>query len=477
IADTARKELERLGPLPDDTWREIWDRQTTKLWEIFWAAASLKGRSYEKAYEEADRVLTGVKRTRIFEQAEERGLKDSLSGRREALHTRDRSAKDYWKAIAGKVPAAKLRREGRERLDAIGAVKRFSDLAERGRFPSTSTIASKEFLNNAKEQLKRYREAVEELLGAYLYRIQSHDSEWPYDGDLLYLETLAENRLLDSYGMKKPGPALLEKARCELRSVYELKMRPSPYYGLIVMDGDDMGERINRCIKEENPEEAHRRLSRSLLDFSRCVPDIVKEYGASLVYNGGDDVVVLVQLSETLPLAQALVERFEAVTRGTASAGVAIAHHLYPLDAVVRAARDAEAQAKKVEGKASVCVTVLKRSGVMTMMRSRWRDFHPVFNQLVNLFKEEDTLKAALAARFAYDVAQAANGLPQADEKLRAELKRLLTRHRNNHHPKFESEEWTERLYQWAATLPEEAEELGRWLILARFIARGGAEE
>ena len=68
--------------------------------------------------------------------------------------------------------------------------------------------------------------------------------------------------------------------------------------------------------------------------------------------------------------------------------------------------------------------------------------------------------------------------MPQADEKLRAELKRLLMRHRNIHHPNaFEPEEWTKRLYQWAATLPEEAEELGRWLILARFIARGGAEE
>jgi CRISPR-associated protein Cmr2 len=483
IADEARQELEPLGPPPDDVWRAIWERQTTNFWEVYWAAASLEGRTYAEAYSEADRVLAGVKRTRTFGPSEEEGLKDSLSGRREALHTRDLDAKRYWAEVGRSrgVTGAVLRREGRERLDALGAVKRFWPVARGQEFPSTSTVAVADFLERARGKLNPYRKAVEALLGKHLYHPRPKDSEWSYDGDLLYLETLTENRLRDSYGLEKPDPGLLERARTELRDLYkQVGASPTPYYGLLVLDGDGMGERIATCLEKDHPEEAHRRLSNSLLAFSDRVKDLAAMFGASLVYNGGDDVVALAPLSEAVPFARSLAEEFERTSQtspvpGTASAGVAIAHHLYPLDAVVQAARRAEAKAKEVEGKAALCVTVLKRSGVIVTMRSRWKDFWPAFGDLANVFREHGPQKAALAGRFAYDVALAAEALWEADEKFRAELKRLVVRHRNPSHPDApDQEEWADRLYGWARSLPEGPAELGRWLILARFIAQGG---
>ncbi|MGQ9532518.1 MAG: type III-B CRISPR-associated protein Cas10/Cmr2 [Desulfotomaculales bacterium] len=486
IADEARHELEPLGPPPDDVWRAIWERQTTNFWEVYWAAASLEGRTYAEAYGEAERVLAGAKRTRTFGPSEERGLKDSLSGRREALHTRDLDAKRYWAEVGRSrgVTGAVLRREGRERLDAVGAVKRFWPVARGQEFPSTSTVAAADFLERARGKLNPYRKAVEALLGKHLYRPRPKDPEWPYDGDLFYLETLTENRLRDSYGLEKPDPVLVERARTELRDLYkQVGASPTPYYGLLVLDGDGMGERIAACLEKDHPEEAHRRLSDSLLAFSDRVKDLAAMFGASLVYNGGDDVVALAPLSEVLPFARSLAEEFERTSQnnpvpGTASAGVAIAHHLYPLDAVVQAARRAEAKAKEVEGKAALCVTVLKRSGVMVTIRSRWEDFWPVFGDLANVFREDGPQKAALAGRFAYDVALAAEVLLEADEKFRAELKRLVARHRNPRHPDSpDPEEWTDRLHGWAQSLPEGPAELGRWLILARFIAQGGGEQ
>lgn len=486
IAYEARQKLEPLGPPPDDVWYAIWERQTTNFWEVYWAAASLEGRTYAEAYGEAEQVLAGAKRTRIFGPSEERGLKDSLSGRREALHTRDLDAKRYWAQVGQNqgVTGAMLRREGRERLDALGAVKRFWPVARGQEFPSTSTVAAADFLERARGKLNPYRKAVEDLLGKHLYRPRPKDPEWPYDGDLLYLETLVENRLRDSYGLGEADQGLLERARMTLAGLYkQVGASPTPYYGLLVLDGDGMGERIVACLEKDHPEEAHWRLSNSLLTFSNRVKDLAAKFGASLVYNGGDDVVALAPLCEVLTFARVLSEEFMKTSQtspvpGTASAGVAIAHHLYPLDAVVQAAQRAEAKAKRVEGKAALCVTVLKRSGVTVVMRSHWKDFLSVFANLVKVFREDGPQKAALAGRFAYDVALAAEVLLEADEKFRAELKRLVARHRNLRHPDSpDPEQWADLLYNWAANLPEGTTELGRWLILARFIAQGGGEQ
>ncbi len=211
------------GAFVDATWEAIWQRQTSERdgtpsaeappgaagspWEVYWAVASLEGRDYRAAYEEASRGLDAAKRTRAFAPAEEDGEKDSLSGRRAALHTAGWTARKYWQQVSARVSPSLLRPEGRERLDALGVCKRFSPLLEQQRapIPSTSTVAAADFLARAKEraggELQTYRAALEACLGPHLYRARAHDSDWPYDGDLLFAETLAPERLRDSYGV------------------------------------------------------------------------------------------------------------------------------------------------------------------------------------------------------------------------------------------------------------------------------------
>jgi CRISPR-associated protein Cmr2 len=449
----------------------MWARQVSHLWEIYWAAASMDGRSYRDAYNEASRAVDAAKRTRMFETVEERGIKDTLSGCREALHTSRANAKEYWTEIWEQVGAAKLRPEGRERLDTIGAVKRFSDLAEK-HFPSTSTVASTDFLERARGQLADYRDSVENLLGASCYRVQEH-SDWPYDGDLLFMETLTPQRLESSYGLTAPDPGWLQMAQDTLREVYQqVKPRPSPYYAIIALDGDDMGKWVNKCLTEAD----HTELSRKLTVFADRMKPVVKEHQGSLIYNGGDDVLALAPLSSAFPLARALAVSFKEATGGTASAGIAIVHYLYPLGAALQAARAAERQAKQVEGKNAVCVHSLKRSGEPLEIRSPWESVGGVFAEMIRLF-QGDTQGEPLSSKFAYEVLHAAYVLPEADEKYRAELRRLLTRHRNAKHPEApRPDEWAERLGAWAAALPGQSEELGRWLVFARFVAQGGCE-
>ncbi len=473
IASSARNQLLLKWHLDSDAeWEAIWQRQTGNLWEIYWAAAEIGAEGYAGAYREASNVLDARKRCRDFVSCTESGIKDSLSGSREALHTHQQEAKPYWEIASERIcaqEASRLRPEGRERLDAIGAIKRFSDRVDQS-FYSTSSVAAWDFLTEVRQHrqpLDHYRQTIEALLGQRKYAV-CNDPDWPYDGDLLFLETLSADRLVDSYSLAQPNEQELEAARAALRSLYSAaKTRPRPYYALLVLDGDNMGQYIDQCLALPDAETAHRDFSQKLAQFTQAARDMIDH--KLQVYIGGDDVMALLPLSQALPTARQLAASFHAITGGTASAGIAIAHHLYPLSATLQAARAAEHAAKEVENKAAVCIRCLKRSGEAIQVRSQWHSLGETFERLVQLFQQ-----GKLADRLAYSVLESAYALPEADSMFEAEVYRQLQRHSSR---EFTCEkEWAATLRTWAATLPGKTAELGQWLTLARFMARGGAE-
>ncbi len=510
LADSGCEELlSRSAGTPDATWDAIWTRQIKNLWQVFWAAAPIGTSGYSEAYQTARDALDAVKRSRVFLQVIEPGDKDSLSGTREALHLDKQSAKAYWRQVAQRATAARLRPEGRERLDTIGSIKRFCELAGKA-IVSTSTIASADFRERAKAAqagipLAKYRRVVTEVLGKFCYAPRAHDLVWPYDGDLLFVETLKEERLKDSYhGIDRPDR--LAGAVGALQDVYAaVDGWPSPYYAVIVLDGDNMGEHISQLLKESDPEEAHRTFSRQLAGFAQQVPsvlgrvfkagvgpqaaiadqsdaDVGREF---LVYNGGDDVLALAPLSMALPIAQALAQEFAVRVPGChASAGIAVAHHLYPLDAMLQAARAAEKIAKGVNGKAAVAVQVMKRSGETVMLRSKWDSLGNRFDELVECFRANQ-----LSSRFAYDLSSRAHIVTALSADAReATIKQLAERHKTNllTNPDALVDDlaaWAQDLDSQApletvdaASVPQGLAELARWVVFARFVAQGGSE-
>jgi len=505
IAGTAKSRLKNRDPLLDG----IWTRQVSHQWEIYWAAASMGNRTYGEAYKEASQAMDGAKHTRLFNASEEQGMKDTLSGCREALRTTALNARDFWAEIGKQLTQAKLRPDGRERLDAIGAIKRFSDIAEERRFPSTSTIATRPFLRSAREHkdlLLAYEQALKELLGICLYTPHPQDPDWPYDGDLLFMETLTAQRLKSSYGIPTLSEERLQAAQKALGTIYHVTSQPSPYYALIALDGDGMGERIDNCLGEPEPEKAHKDLSQKLALFASRVRQIVESYQGEVIYNGGDDVLALAPLQSAVSMAAGLAAEFNQVTGGTASSGLAIVHHLYPLDAALPAAREAESYAKKIEdkAKAALCVRAIKRSGEVLDVRSSWEPFlHEgerleyvppvqekrqiwlnaggVFAPLVRAFQD-----GSLSSRFAYEVANEARIVDAlADNRAHAAtLRRLVRRHKTD--KLQEPPSLSEALQTWAEGLAgcvakDKASEgglteLARWLILARFVAQEESE-
>jgi len=182
---------------------------------------------------------------------------------------------------------------------------------------------------------------------------------------------------------------------------------PSRYYGVLLLDGDKMGAWLSgerRPTEDMTVDRAyHQAVSRALGHFAgSLVPPLVEtSYLGQLVYSGGDDVMAFCSRLDTLPLARALRAAFSShlspqgqvdwtrdrpftplsetdePTLGhtaSASAGVVIAHHMYPLSEVLREGRRAEKkEAKDALGRDALAVSVLKRGGQRETAGGRWR--------------------------------------------------------------------------------------------------------
>ncbi|MDQ2805472.1 MAG: type III-B CRISPR-associated protein Cas10/Cmr2 [Chloroflexota bacterium] len=280
-----------------------------------------------------------------------------------------------------------------------------------------------------------------------------------YDGDLFYLETLTANRIYDDYGLyvrdSHSGGGVadgkdihdeLKQARAALQAIYAYTNSdnrqippPSPYFAVLAMDGDRMGALLGTLTDPPD----HGALSEKLAEFatSDVLRIVEQDHPGKLIYAGGDDVLALLPLADALAVAEALQRGYSAALQGylqsrslagapTASAGIAIAHHLTTLDRALATARAAEGEAKDVYGRNAICVHTLKRSGAPLQVGVR----HPAPHQPTGLDAVEAARllmdSGALSTRFAYfftrEAPAFADSIPQA--MLAAELRLLLLR-------------------------------------------------
>lgn len=489
-------------PIIDGDWQNIWERQTGRLWEIYWSSAEIKQEGFQAAYENARHALEAAKRIRAFEQSNEDGLKDSLSGERSSLRTKNADGREYWKTVSNspKVTASKLKPDGRERLDAIGAIKRFGEVEEKKQikpfngFPSTSTIASLPYLRRARAKapglLKNCADQVKKL-GCFEVR---GDGVWRYDGDLFFSEILDPRRMKDDYHLELSKDEL-KPAQDALNELSGKIGRPSAYYAILALDGDGMGKRVNECQTVQEAKD----LSASLTKFAKSVRKSMEFTGQGndlepqiyVIYNGGDDLLAMTSLENAFPAAQQFAVDFKkAVPDKTISAGIAIVHHQAPLSASLHTAREALEEAKQKGGKDAVCIRVDKRGSAPLELLSKWEDVGNRFTTLIEDFTAlDENTPAPLSSKFAYavlDEAQTVTAL--GSEARQSALNRLMKRHKQGETaPKTTAETltaWTEKLDGYvpfllgkdSAEVKQGMVVLGNWLVAARFIAQGGAE-
>ncbi|KLU60941.1 CRISPR-associated protein [Peptococcaceae bacterium CEB3] len=379
LREIARTILDSLHlPEPEGFWLQAED-----YFRFFWAFDSLE-RGYEQAYRTVERLLGQAKSVRPFKQPlEEPGRKCSLTGEDNALFYRSKGGP--WHDLSKKalrippgVPV-KYMAEG-EALGAIGFIKRCAELyprdgaygAERRShsFPSTCRIAlSDAFLKLA----EKAPSLGDEVKGDF-------DEEL-----ILYFK----NEAADPKG-EMPQPTDRE-SRTDWGKAWDIYTRLenydisySPYYAILVFDGDSMGKWLSgqRLAQGVALRDFHRELSRALSRFARRAgKEILIEHLGVTVYAGGDDFLGLVNLSSLMKVLKELRSEFDrldfsafSADKLTFSAGVAIAHYKTPLGIALNWARQMEKEAKDPRsGKDALGLAVVKHSGETVKTVSPWR--------------------------------------------------------------------------------------------------------
>ena len=260
-------------------------RERFDLYKRSWKQGTNVGTMYAPLYELLSTALDARKHSRDFLQAEEGGEKCTISPSFSALRTVERQRREqvrqYWSEVAavlkGQGQAHELAEDGRERLSAIAAVKRFAQHAYFGRhgvhlyFPSTSRVAAAPFYrtlfqklssDDVQQKLRDHLEALGKLehsqvsaeaarnalpgLCRELKQVPTglqEDAEaiLRYDADVLYPERLDPQVLAREY--KSGDCQATQEPQRTCRALRQaVDMAPPTYYAILLIEGDDIGK-------------------------------------------------------------------------------------------------------------------------------------------------------------------------------------------------------------------------------------------
>lgn len=389
------------------------DAQLKDLVEFYWAAYPFDGNDYDPALKRVNVLLAARKATRNFKQVTwgDSVPKSSLDGSRESVIDED----VFDELRNGKLTEKELRinygvRDPKERLCGVSLLKRHGKPVKNKQgidsFFSTSHVAALPLLSRLKDKdaVKTYLDKLKNLLNisdkevrAYLGHVPRNATLKPHkyfcndDGSLLYDGRLLFEERLREFFTDKP---IFEKAKDALREFIGTLNRdnlpsvsqPHPYYAILHADGDRMGAVIDEQAKQGS--EKHKETSQALSGFAGEVKKIVEEnHCGSSIYAGGDDVLALLPLHTALQCARALANEFKKALgkfadedgkTPTLSVGIAIGHHLDPLQDTLNLAREAEKVAKKevpnkqAPEKNALAVALSKRSGTDRTVKGSW---------------------------------------------------------------------------------------------------------
>jgi CRISPR-associated protein Cmr2 len=254
------------------------------------------------------------------------------------------------------------------------------------------------------------------------------------DGGLFFPRTLEANR----YAESKDTTTRAAKAK-ELSDRYDQLREqlgkgtkiapPSPFYALLAMDGDSLGQWVSK-------EPLAPRISAGLRAFGAAALTLIRDHNGVAIYAGADDVLALFPIEDAIPAAitlngayrQKLTDEtrvvpagagFDAGKHATISAGLVFADFQVPLsDVRDEARRLLDRVAKEANERDSIAISVFKSGGISAEWVSAWDADLAVFRtgmsvltepglppqRLYDLAKAQGELgqKAPLASRFPY---------------------------------------------------------------------------
>lgn len=414
--------------------------QLQDLLEAYWAWAPCPEGpdGYARGRQEAVRLLAARKTTRDFAAVGwgSGAPKSSLDGQREAV----------TQPLRGRATLRLGLRAG-ELLCAPGLVKRVAQFGEgqKVRFLSTAHVAAGPYL----ARLRRGDEAnLHSAYGRLFEGVQALGVPLDdFEADNIDPRLLYPSRLLENLHPQDVTPELegqiLEATRAFYSELGRAQDRPSPYYAVLLGDGDKMGRVIGALAAPE----AHQQISAALHAFSQECAEIVSRHQGALIYAGGDDVMAFLPTPSAAPCALELSESFRRhlspfryqVESGeterewqspTLTSGLVVAHMLDPLQDVLDAVRAAEKLGKKrgrARGGDQLHLALLKRSGSPTEVTLPNPDVQSRLGVLIAAF-----VARTLPSKLGYELRDIGHELAGVRHTRleRSELRRVIARKR-----------------------------------------------
>ncbi|WFE68511.1 type III-B CRISPR-associated protein Cas10/Cmr2 [Thiomicrospira sp. R3] len=388
--------------------REIWQRQVEGFFEVSWVMT------------EADdnRPLLDMRKNwRHHFPHTESGHKCSLmegwqelSGIEGFYASDNKKRKNFWQAIQSKIGTRDLIEN--EALCALSFIKRrfayhFEQVKlvgfngwklEPRNVPSVALLAAMPVLKSIQPspELEKFKQAWSEAGGQKgetksLPKALRTKTDLGLDG-IAWFSNTYENPT--SYGLNKEKIPTAKQALTALYQSQNLK-EPSPFYAILMMDGDSLGKQMSDPSKQPL-------ITAGLNKFTSGVKEVVDQHDGFLIYAGGDDVLAILTLETALDCAVALRQSYidsflnltghEQLTTSI-SAAIIYAHIKTPLSKILHDSHHVlDEAAKDQAGRDALAVQVVKQSGKHLLWAQPWQQ----------AFDEQGALKIEkLAKQFA----------------------------------------------------------------------------
>ena len=409
---------------PSET-RDIWDRQVNNFWEISWALSDNATES---------NLLDRRKNWRNYLPPEEAGVKCMMmDGWQELSGIATPNAKGldlFWQeVIKHGGTAIKTDLRPHEYLCAIAFIKRrfahcFADLksempngwtlhgwAVKSSIPSVAYMAAAPWLAQVlthapEDKLKAFHDEAKKLTqsyGEYQTRLDCIDSAlnkrddeklfWDtksLDGNVFFEAALENKNIYPDQVQAKQVLKALKSLRKSVDNIDPV----SPFYAVLMMDGDSLGSHMSDTSKQE-------KISTGLEKFTTGVQAVVENHSGFLIYAGGDDVLALLPLEYALNCANELrthyLECFSAYPdiNTTLSGAIEYAHIKMPLGKVLGDAHHLlDDVAKDQTGRDAIAVRVWKPGGQHLQWAMPWQyalnaQGQVIIDQLAKAFQQD----------------------------------------------------------------------------------------
>jgi len=414
-----QQDLEWLGDNAKS--RDIWQRQVEHFWEISWALSD---------NEQASDLLDRRKNWRNYLPPEEAGVKCMMmDGWQEISGIPTPNAKElkaFWDGLRRQSDSMANDLRESEYLCAIAFIKRrfarhFADFKTsmpggwslhgwrvNPSVPSVTYIAAAPWLAQVlkkapEDKLKPFHDTAKTLTqgyGEYNTWLDCIDQAvlergdgsvfWNtknLDGNVFFDTALQNPNIYPDQTQSQKVLAALGKLR------QSVEIEPvSPFYAVLMMDGDSLGKQMTNIAKQES-------VSQALSQFTSGVTAIVEKYSGFLVYAGGDDVLALLPLENALNCAKELRDHYLTCCQNnqinsTLSGAIEYAHINMPLGKVLGDAHHLlDDIAKDQTGRDSIAVRVWKPGGQHLQWTMPWKkaiaDGEVVMQRLADDFRAD----------------------------------------------------------------------------------------